>query len=151
MSAVIEHIEPVHVPTREQVEALEAELKLMPQVDIKTEHYFSGGMYCRKFYGPKDMLVVGKTHRKNHFFICAKGEAITWSEKGMIHIREGDVICSKPNTKRVVLCLTDCILITCQKTRHTNLDKIEKEVMYPEENALYNSSNILKAKALEGK
>jgi len=63
----------------------------------------------------------------------------------------GDVICSKPGTKRVTLAVTDAIGITFHKTNKTNLDKIEKELIEPDELALFDSSNNLKAKALEGK
>jgi hypothetical protein len=51
----------------------------------------------------------------------------------------------------VTLAVTDAIGITIHKTSKTNLDKIEKELIEPDELALYDSSNKLKAQALEGK
>ena len=123
----------------------------MPQAELQTEHYFSGGMYCRKLTRSAGTLIVGKVHKKDHFFLCAKGEIIAWSEGGMRHLYAGDVICSKPGTKRVTLAVTDAIGITFHKTNKTNLDKIEKELIEPDELALFDSSNNLKARALEGK
>ena len=140
-----------NVPTLEQIERLQGEMMQMPQAELQTEHYFSGGMYCRKLIRSAGTLIVGKVHKKDHFFLCAKGEIIAWSEGGMRHLYPGDVICSKPGTKRVTLAVTDAIGITFHKTNKTNLDKIEKELIEPDELALFDSSNNLKAQALEGK
>lgn len=140
-----------NVPTLEQIERLQGEMMQMPQAELQTEHYFSGGMYCRKLTRSAGTLIVGKVHKKDHFFLCAKGEIIAWSECWMRHLYPGDVICSKPGTKRVTLAVTDAIGITFHKTNKTNLDKIEKELIEPDELALFDSSNNLKAQALEGK
>lgn len=148
MSALIDMPD---VPTLEQIERLQREMVAMPQVELQTDHYFSGGMYCRKLTRPAGTLIVGKVHKKDHFFLCAKGEIIAWSEGGMRHLREGDVIVSKPGTKRVTLAVTDAIGITFHRTNKTNLDKIEKELIEPDELALFDSSNKLKVEALEGK
>jgi hypothetical protein len=139
------------VPTREEIERLQSEVAKMPQPELETEHYFSGGMYCRKLIRPAGTLIVGKVHKKDHFFMCAQGQIIAWSEKGMVTLNAGDVICSKAGTKRVTLAVTDAIGITIHKTSKTNLDRIEKELIEPDELALYDSSNKLKVQALEGK
>jgi len=137
-----------HIPTREEIDRLQREMAVMPQAQLETEHYFSGGMYCRKLTRPAGTLIVGKVHKKDHFFLCAKGEIIAWSEGGMKHLYAGDVICSKPGTKRVTLAVTDAIGITFHKTNKTNLDKIEKELIEPDELALFDSSNQLKGDKL---
>ena len=89
-----------HIPTREEIDRLQSEMSVMPQAELETEHYFSGGMYCRKLTRPAGTLIVGKVHKKDHFFLCAKGEIIAWSEGGMRHLYAGDIICSKPGTKK---------------------------------------------------
>jgi hypothetical protein len=139
------------VPTREEIERLQSEVAKMPQPELETEHYFSGGMYCRKLVRPAGTLIIGKVHKKDHLFMCVQGQIIAWSEKGMVTLNAGDVICSKAGTKRVTLAVTDAIGITIHKTSKTNLDKIEKELIEPDELALYDSSNKLKVQALEGK
>lgn len=140
-----------HTPTLAEIERLQHEMMQMPQAELDTEHYFSGGMYCRKVTRPAGTLIVGKVHKKDHFFMCAKGQIIAWSEKGMVTLNAGDVLASKAGTKRVTLAVTDAIGITFHKTSKLNLDKIEKELIEPEELALFDSSNKLKAHALEGK
>ena len=146
-----EVIETFKVPTKEQIDRLRDEVVKLPQAQgLVTEHYFSDGMYCRKLIRPAGTLIIGKVHKKDHFFLCAKGEIITWSESGMKHLKAGDVICSKPGTKRVTYAITDAIGITFHKTDKTNLDEIEEELIEPSEIALFDSANNLKAQALKG-
>ena len=142
-------------PTREQIDRLQAEMVKMPQAELVTEHFFSPGMYCRRVYRPAGTLIVGKVHKEPHFFMCAKGEIIAWTEVGMRKLQAGDVVESKPGTKRVTLAVTDAIGVTVHRTDKTDLDEIEAELIEPDDAALFDSSNKLKQivsemKALEG-
>jgi hypothetical protein len=127
----------------------------MPQVDLQTEHYFSeAGMYCRKVFRPAGTLIVGKVHKHHHLFLCAMGEIIAWTENGMKRLKAGDVIESKPGTKRVTLAVTDAIGVTVHRTDKTDLDEIEAELVEPDNTALFDSRNLLKIagemKSLQG-
>jgi len=135
------------VPTIEQIEKLQSEMVKMPQVELETEHYFSGGMYCRKLIRPAGTLIVGKIHKKDHFFMCVLGQIIAWSENGMKTLNPGDIIESKSGTKRVTLATMDSIGITIHKTDKTDLDEIEVELIEPEAISLFDSSNKLIDKA----
>ena len=138
--------------SREKIDALQAEILQMPQCeDMVTEHYFNGGMYCRKLWRPAGTVIVGKVHKEPHFFLCAAGEIIAWSETGMRHLMPGDVIESQPGTKRVTLALTDAVGITIHKTDKTDLDEIEADLLEPEPAALFDASNNLKFPELENK
>lgn len=132
------------IPTIEQIDKLQREMANMPQVEFKTDHYFSEGMYCRKVFRPAGTLIVGKVHKKDHFFMCVAGEIIAWTENGMKNLVAGDIIESKQGTKRVTYALTDAIGITVHKTDKTDLDEIEQELIEPNEFALFDSSNKLK-------
>jgi quercetin dioxygenase-like cupin family protein len=148
-----ELVEMPDVPTREQIERLQHEVAKMPQAELPTEHYFSeAGMYCRKVFRPAGTLIVGKVHKQHHLFLCAMGEIIAWTENGMRRLQAGDVVESKPGTKRVTLATTDAIGITIHKTDKTDLDEIEAELIEPDETALFDSRNKLKSaiKSLQG-
>ena len=134
--------------TKEQIERLQSQMAAMPQAELVTEHSFSPGMYLRKVFRPAGTLIVGKVHKEPHFFLCAKGEIIAWTEGGMKHLYAGDVLESKPGTKRVTLAVTDAIGITIHRTDKTNLDEIETELIEPDTAALFDSSNKLKMKEL---
>jgi mannose-6-phosphate isomerase-like protein (cupin superfamily) len=131
-------------PTLEQINRLQAEMVKLPQAELPTEHYFSDGMYCRKLFRPAGTLIVGKVHKKDHFFLCASGEIIAWSEKGMVTLRAGDIIESKAGTKRVTLAVEDSIGVTFHRTDKTDLDEIEAELIEPEATALFDAYNKLK-------
>jgi hypothetical protein len=132
------------VPTRPQIDRLQTEISKMPQASVETEHYFHAGMYCRKVTRAAGTLIVGKVHKQDHFFLCAKGEIVAWSEKGMVRLAAGDIIESKPGTKRVTLAITDAIGITFHKTDETDLDKIEAALVEPDATALFDSDNKVK-------
>lgn len=134
---------------REQIERLQAEMSVMPQVELVTEHQFSPGMYMRKVFRPAGTLIVGKVHKKPHFFLCAKGEIIAWTEGGMKRLQAGDIVESQPGTKRVTLAVTDAIGITIHRTDLTDLDEIEAELIEPDLTALFDSTNKLKVTANE--
>lgn len=130
--------------SREQVDELHRHMLEMPQAELTTEHYFSPGMYMRKVFRPAGTLIVGKVHKAPHFFLCAAGEIIAWTEHGMRHLMPGDVIESQPGTKRVTFAVTDAVGITIHKTDNTDLDEIEAELIEPDETALFDASNKLK-------
>ena len=136
-------------PNKAQIDRLQAEMVKMPQAELQTEHYFSEGMYCRKVIRPAGTVIVGKIHKKPHFFLCAKGEIIAWTESGMRTLRAGDIVESKPGTKRVTYATEDSIGITFHKTDNTDLDEIEAELIEPDDTALFDSSNNLKQFVIE--
>jgi quercetin dioxygenase-like cupin family protein len=106
-------------------------------------------MYCRKVFRPAGTVIVGKIHKKPHFFLCAKGEIIAWTELGMRTLRAGDIVESKPGTKRVTYAIKDSIGITFHKTDNTDLNKIEAELIEPDNTALFDSSNNIKQFVIE--
>ena len=146
MNEIIEHF----VPSREQIDRLQAEMVAMPQAELTTEHFFSPGMYMRKVFRPAGTLIVGKVHKEPHFFMCAMGEIVAWTEKGMVTLRAGDVVESKPGTKRVTMAVTDSIGITIHRTDKTDLDEIEVELLEPDTTALFDARNEVKTELLEG-
>jgi len=131
---------------REQIEQLQAEMVKMPQADLQTEHYFSeSGMYCRKVFRPAGTLIVGKVHKHHHLFLCAMGEIIAWTENGMKRLQAGDVVESKPGTKRVTLAVTDAIGVTVHRTDKTDLDEIEAELVEHDDASMFAVGNKLKS------
>lgn len=142
-------IEAIKVPNKEAIIRLQSEMVKMPQVELKTDHYFSNGMYCRKVFRPAGTIIVGKVHKADHIFLCALGEIMVSTENGMKKLCAGDIIESKLGTKRVTLALTDAIGITIHKTDKTDLDEIEAELIEPEEMALFNAKNEIKAEFKE--
>ena len=85
--------------------------------------------------------------------MCLSGEIIAWTENGIKTLKAGDIIESKPGTKRVTMALTDAIGVTVHRIDKQDLNEIETELIEPDITALFNSSNKLIEKplpALEG-
>lgn len=123
---------------------LQAELSKLPQVELETEHHFADGMYARVVRRPKGTTIVGKVHKKEHFYIVTKGavrvsDGETWND-----YRAGDVIVSRPGTKRAVFALEDSICMTVHRTNKRNLEKIERELVVDDPTALFGPGNKLK-------
>lgn len=93
---------------------------------------------------PAGVLVVGKIHKKDHFFVCTQGEVIAWSEKGMVTLRAGDIIQSKTGTKRAILAVQHSVVTTFHQTDKTTVEEAEAELVEPDETALFDAFNNLK-------
>ncbi len=138
------------IPTRAQIDTLQTELSKLPQcTQIKTDHIFHAGMYCRKVWRPAGTCVVGRIHKQAHLFMCVSGAIIAWSETGMRQLEAGDVIQSQPGTKRVTYALTDATVMTVHRTDVTDLAQLEDALLEPDSSSLYDIDNhVLVEKAL---
>ena len=116
----------------------------LPQLELKTEHYFADGMYCRVLSRPKDALIVGKVHKREHFYIVCTGLVRVTTDDGVRDIPGGTVLVSKPGTKRAVLALEDSVCLTVHRTEKTDLEEIETELIEPDTTALFDSYNRVK-------
>jgi len=116
----------------------------LPQATLDTTHFFANGMYCRVLFRKADTLIIGKVHRHEHFYIVACGEVTVLSDGRKERISGPCVIVSKPGTKRAVYSHTDATCLTVHRTEHTDLDKIEAEIIEDDPNAMYDAYNQLK-------
>jgi len=137
-----------HQVTKEQIEQLQAHLVQMEQAEPVTEHFIHEGMYCRRVWRKAGTVVVGKVHKKPHFFVCVEGELLAWSEKGMRRLKAGDIICSQPGTKRVTYAVTDATVLTFHVTGATDLEAIEKDLVEDCPESLFGPGNVRKDQAL---
>lgn len=128
--------------------ALQNALREFPQADLPTSHYFADGMYCRVVERAAGVLIVGKVHKKEHFYMVVKGAVAVIQDGAERRVYEApSIIVSKPGTKRAVLALQDSVCLTVHRTDKTDLAEIEAEVVELDDTALYGPDN--KVKALE--
>jgi len=118
----------------------------MPQWNAEehTSHYFSEGMYCRALFRPAGTVIVGKTHKKSHFYIIVSGEISIVSGDSRERIKAPCIFVSKPGTKRAVYAHEDSLCITVHRTDNTDLEKIEAELIEDDPEAMYDSFNMIK-------
>jgi hypothetical protein len=116
----------------------------LPQLELPTEHFFADGMYLRHVWRPRDTLIVGRVHLKEHFLICALGHVGISDGRGQFELRSGDVRVSQPGTKRSTYALADSILITVHRVSSTDLEAIEAEISETDPASPFGVGNALK-------
>lgn len=129
-------------PSRAEIERLQEVMSKMPQVELPTQHFFADGMYCRFLPRRKGTTIVGKVHKKEHFYVVCCGTVLVTNGDGMAREITGPaVIVSQPGTKRAVHAITDATCLTVHRTDSCDLDEIEKELVEPDETALFDARN----------
>jgi hypothetical protein len=134
----------LQVDMRAKVEALQAELCKMPQYEPITRHTFHGGMYCREVFREAGVLVVGKVHKKEHFYLIVGGTVAITTDEGVQHITGPHLLCSKPGTKRAVYAETDALCLTFHRVESDNVEDAEAELVEDAPNSVYGIGNQIK-------
>jgi hypothetical protein len=130
---------------RQKVDALQSELLKMPQYQPETKHYFHGGMYCREVFRHAGVLVVGKVHKKEHFYMIVSGTvAITDGSGDVTQVTGPHLIMSKPGTKRAVYAITDTTCMTFHAIAETTVEAAEAELVEEESISGYDPGNLIK-------
>lgn len=99
-------------PTREQIERLEAQMRIMEQLPIVPVHHFADGLYAREILIRAGTLLTGKVHSTEHLNIVSQGSIAVWTEDGMRIVTAPCTLISRPGTKRVGFALEDTVWTT---------------------------------------
>jgi len=138
------------VMMRQKVEALQQELSKMPQYEPATTHYFHGGMYCREVFRHAGVLVVGKVHKKEHFYIIISGTVqITDGNGNVEEVTGPHTFLSKPGTKRAVFAVTDTLAMTFHVTDALTIEDAEAQLVEEDPTAMYALGNTVKTEQIE--
>jgi len=129
---------------QDKVKALQEELVKLPQYEPLTKHTFHGGMYCREVWRPAGVLVVGKVHKKEHFYMIVYGTVAITTDDGVKSITGPCLLSSMPGTKRAVYAETDTLCMTFHRTDLTTVEEAEAEMVEEDESDMYNIGNKVK-------
>lgn len=133
------------LPTSDSIERLQAAMASMPQVELPTRHYWADGMYCRELFRVAGTLIVGKVHKREHFYIVAAGIVTVVNGEHQETIEGPKVLVSSPGTKRAVFAHTDATCITVHRTAERDLETLERELVEEDPTARFGPGNTLKA------
>ncbi len=128
---------------REKVQNLQTEISKLPQYEPITKHYFHAGMYCREVFRCAGALIVGRVHKKEHFYLVASGTVVITTDDGVQEVTGPKVIKSMPGTKRAVYAVTDATCMTFHATEITTPEEAESDFVEPEPLALFDAQNKL--------
>ena len=134
----------LQVDMRAKVEALQAEVSKHEQYEAPTEHLFHGGMYCRQVWRPAGCLIVGKVHKKEHFYMVVSGTVAVTTDDGVQLITGPKVLCSKPGTKRAVYAETDALCMTFHRVESGNVEDVESELVEDDPRSMFSVGNKTK-------
>lgn len=128
----------------EKVNALQAALSEFPQYEPPTKHTFHAGMYCREVWRPAGVLVVGRVHKKEHFYMIVSGTVAITTDDGVQYLTGPHLLCSKPGTKRAVYAETDTLCMTFHRTDALTVEDAEKELVEEDPASMFLPGNVLK-------
>ena len=109
-------------PTIESIDALEIVIKELPPLPMKefSREYLGGGMYAKELWMPKNSIVIGKIHLKEHICHISYGDVtVVSAEEGRQRIIGPYTFVGKPGSKRALL-LHEDTLWTAFHTINTN-------------------------------
>ena len=129
---------------RQRVEQLQFEVSKLPQYEPQTKHTFHGGMYCREVWRPAGVLVIGKVHKKEHFYVIIYGTVRITTDDGVQTITGPCILSSSPGTKRAVYAETDALCATFHRVETTTIEDAESELVEDDPNCMYLAGNTVK-------
>jgi len=116
------------IPTREQIERLEAQMRMMEQIPIEPVHHFADGLYAREILIRAGTILTGKVHSTEHLNIVSQGRIAVWTEDGMRIVTAPCTLVSRPGTKRVGFALEDTVWTTIHANPKNLTDLVALEL-----------------------
>jgi quercetin dioxygenase-like cupin family protein len=113
------------IVVRNQILALEARMKSLPQVQIPVKHYFAQGVYAREIFIPQGVVLTGLIHRQSQINICLKGDISVATDEGYRRILGGQTLVSPAGVKRAAYAHEDTIWTTILGTLLTDPEAIQ--------------------------
>lgn len=130
------------------VAALQEAILQLPQFEPPTSHVFHGGMYLRAMEMPAGSVVVGKVHKRPHFFILSVGSlaVVDGDVEEVIHAPR--MLCTEPGAKRALFALTDCLMFTVHATKAKTIKGAEAALVEPDPSSPFLVGNKLPVKEI---
>lgn len=107
---------------------LERALLACPQVDLRTEHALSGGVYARTIHIPAGTALTGATHKKDHINVV-QGDITVTTDTGPVRLTGYHVLPTAAGSKRAGFAHADTTWTTLCATELTDIEEIEDELV----------------------
>ena len=110
-------------------------------------HHFTPHLYCRETHLPAGTLLTSKTHMTEHPFVISQGAITVWTERQGVETLQAPYFgITKPGTKRLLFANTDTIWTTMHVTDKTDVDEIEKDIIFKRVNPLLHMNSNQKVR-----
>lgn len=136
---------------RANIEALEAAVGKLPQIELSIKHTFAPGVYCREAFIPKGSIIVGKIHRHAHVNFISRGDVTVLTKDGLQDIQGPCTMVSSAGTKRALYTHEDTVWTTihANPTNETDIEKLEEGIIVKTYEALENEQLLRVGHTLE--
>lgn len=94
----------------------------------KYEHSFTDGMYIRKMFIPKDLIITTFVHKFEHPYFIMYGDVSVFADGELWRIKAPYAGITKPGTQRALRTHQDTLWITVHKTDKTTVEEAVREV-----------------------
>jgi hypothetical protein len=115
--------------TRASIQELERAVLAMPQIELEARHYLGGGILARELFMPKDSVVTGKIHIKEHICTIVYGDVTIVDEFGSCRVVGPCTFVGKPGSKRALLMHEDTLWIAYHTTDKNDVDEAIAEIV----------------------
>jgi hypothetical protein len=149
MKTSMRHKRRVQLPTRANIEQLQAAMSELPQVaGLETKHHFSGDVYARELHIPEGVTLVGKVHKREHLCTVIAGDLTIVSDGKRQRVKAPAAFVSAVGAKRAFYAHEPSIFVTFHRTDSRDLNDIERELVEEDPTALFDARNELKSKVI---
>lgn len=100
-------MEVAKIGMRAKVDALEAALQSIPQVDCPVRHHFSPGIYAREISIPAGTVITGAIHSMDNLVIVSMGCIRIVGDEGTRDVYAGESLICKAGTKNAGYAIED--------------------------------------------
>lgn len=146
MNVALPELTPIEVGAQsihQKVQRLEAVMRQMPQLDLPVNHHFAEGVYVRELPIPAGAVVVGKLHRQSHVLLLIKGDVTIVTHEGRQRVQAPWIVTPPAGSKRAFVAHEDSILVTAHGSSETDVEKLELQLIEPEDAQLPGTSELL--------
>lgn len=125
----------VNLKLRATVLAIQEKIQSMPESlgkdPFPLKHSFADGLYIRKIFIPRGMLVVGSLHRDSYLNVILSGDISVMTEEGIKRVVGPTEIVSPAGNKRFGYSHEDTVWITVHKNPEniTDIDVLEDMIL----------------------
>lgn len=123
------HVDQTPAQLRHSVTALAEDLKRYPQEELPVQHEFLEGVYMRTVFMKAGLIVVGKIHKQEHVALISQGRATVVTEHGVVEMKAPFMFKSPPGVRRALLIHEDMVWTTVHRSEHTDLDRLEDQLI----------------------
>lgn len=129
MSTEIEVMSKARLPDLADLDAAEAALLDMPQIECPTAHHFGPGVYIREVVMPAGSLVMGHHHKGPCMNMLVKGSMLIIDPDSKPRRIDAPLIFTTGPGRKVAYMLEDVVFQNIFATEETDVEKLEDQLI----------------------